>query len=89
MQVLLHHSAEKHLKRLNPVDKNRFDVAFADLEKEPPQGDIRPYVGVPGVQRLHVGSYRALFKIEGNHILVTHIEPRGQAYTKKTRNKRG
>jgi mRNA-degrading endonuclease RelE of RelBE toxin-antitoxin system len=69
--------------------KDRFDIAFDDLAKEPPEGDIRPYVGVSGVQRLHVGNYRALFRIEGNIILVTHIEPRGQAYTKKTRSKRG
>ena len=89
MRVLLHRSADKYLKRLNPDDKNRFNAAFTDLEKEPPQGDIRPYVGVPGVQRLHVGSYRALFRVENNNILITHIEPRGQAYTKKTRNKRG
>jgi clan AA aspartic protease len=31
----------------------------------------------------------ALFKIEDETILVTHIEPRGQAYTKKTRKRRG
>jgi mRNA-degrading endonuclease RelE of RelBE toxin-antitoxin system len=89
MKVLLHHAADKYLNRLNPEDKARFNAAFQALEKEPPQGDIRPYIGVPGVQRLHVGNYRALFKIEGNTILVTHIEPRGQAYTKKTRKKRG
>jgi mRNA interferase RelE/StbE len=89
MTVLLHHAADKYLNRLNPEDKARFNTAFQNLAKEPPQGDIRPYIGVPGVQRLHVGSYRALFKIEENIILVTHIEPRGQAYTKKTRKKRG
>jgi mRNA-degrading endonuclease RelE of RelBE toxin-antitoxin system len=35
------------------------------------------------------GGYRVLYKIENDAILATHIEPRGQAYTKKTRNKRG
>jgi mRNA-degrading endonuclease RelE of RelBE toxin-antitoxin system len=89
MTILLHHAADKYLNRLNPEDKARFNAAFQGLEKEPPKGDIRPYIGVPGVQRLHVGNYRALFKIEGNIILITHIEPRGQAYTKKTRKKRG
>jgi mRNA interferase RelE/StbE len=89
MTVLLHHTADKYLNRLNPEDRARFNVAFHDLEQEPPQGDIRPYIGVSGVQRLHVGNYRALFKIEDNTILITHIEPRGQAYTKKTRNRRG
>ena len=89
MKVLLHRSAEKYLNRLQPADRDRFDAAFTDLEKEPPEGDIRPYEGSPGFLRLRVGNYRAIFKFEDSSILVTHIEPRGQAYTKKTRTKRG
>ena len=89
MIVLLHRSADKYLNRLNQADRDRFNAAFDDLEKEPPEGDIKPYEGSPGIWRLRVGSYRALYKIEGDTILVTHIEPRGQAYTKKTRTKRG
>ena len=89
MKVLLHRSADKYLNRLQPADRDRFDAAFTDLEKEPPEGDIRPYEGSPGVLRLRVGGYRAIFKVVDNAILVTHIEPRGQAYTKKTRTRRG
>jgi len=89
MRVLLHRDAEKYLNRLDATDRNRFDEAFADLEKEPPEGDIKPIVGQPGRFRLKVSGFRALFKIEVDKILVTHIEPRGQAYTKKTRKKRG
>jgi len=89
MKVFLHRSADKYLNRLQPSDRNRFDAAFTDLEKEPPEGDIIPYEGNPGVLRLKVGNYRAIFKFVDNHILVTHIEPRGQAYTKRTRTKRG
>ena len=89
MRVLLHRSAEKYLNSLQPVDRDRFNAAFTDLEKEPPEGDIRPYIGNPGVLQLEVGNYRAIFKIVDNKILVTYIEPRGQAYTKKPRTKRG
>ena len=89
MRVLLHRSVDKYLNRLQPADRERFDAAFTELEKEPPKGDIRPYEGSPGVLRLRVGNYRALFKFVDNSILVTHIEPRGQAYTKKTRIRRG
>jgi len=89
MKVFLHRSADKYLGRLQSVDRDRFDTAFSDLEKEPPEGDIRPYEGNPGVLRLKVGNYRAIFKFVDNVILVTHIEPRGQAYTKRTRTKRG
>ena len=89
MKVLLHRAADKYLNRLQPADRDRFDAAFAALEREPPEGDIRPYEGTPGFLRLRVGNYRAIFKIADNSIVITHIEPRGQAYTKKTRTKRG
>jgi mRNA-degrading endonuclease RelE of RelBE toxin-antitoxin system len=35
MKVLLHRSADKYLNRLQPADRDRFDAAFTDLEKEP------------------------------------------------------
>lgn len=89
MKVLLHKSAEKYLNRLQVSDRDRFDDAITELEKEPPEGDIRSYEGSKNVLRLRVGSYRALFKYEENCILITHIEPRGQAYKKKTKSKRG
>ena len=89
MTVLLHRIANKYLERLNSDDKARFYTAFEALEKEPPEGDIKPYTGNPGISRLRVGNFRALFKIEDNKILITHIESRGQTYTKKTRSKRG
>jgi mRNA-degrading endonuclease RelE of RelBE toxin-antitoxin system len=33
MQVLLHRTAKKYLDRLQPADRDRFDAAFTDLEK--------------------------------------------------------
>jgi mRNA interferase RelE/StbE len=89
MEVVLHHAADKYIDRLPQPAKGQIEDALVDLEKEPPKGDIRPYEGNPGLLRLKVGKYRVLFKIEHETILVTHIEPRGQAYTKKTRNRRG
>ena len=89
MHALLHHTAKKYFDRLNQSDRKRIKEALQDLEKEPPEGDIRPYEGNPGVWRLKVGGYRVLYKIEDDIILATHIEPRGQAYKKKTKNKRG
>ena len=90
MKVILHHTAEKYLMKLNAADRNHIENAIDDLEKEPPEGDIRPYEGNPGVLRLRVGSYRVIFRFkDADSILVSHIEPRGQAYTKKTKTKRG
>ena len=89
MQVLLHPIPAKYLNRLNADNRERITTAFKGLEKEPPEGDIRPVVGQAGYFRVKVGSYRALYRIKDNAIFVTHIEPRGQAYTKKTRKGRG
>ncbi|GHV81567.1 plasmid stabilization system protein [Spirochaetia bacterium] len=85
MQVILHPIPGKYLERLNEPDKGHVKAALAGLEKEPPEGDIRPVVGQAGSFRLKVGSYRALFRYRDNDIFVTHIEPRGQAYNKKTK----
>ena len=89
MEALLHHTAEKYLNRLNAIDRDRINAALDDLEKEPPEGDIRPVSGQSGLFRTRVGDYRLLWRIKDNHILVTHIDPRGQVYKKKNKgNKR-
>ncbi|MDR2802891.1 MAG: type II toxin-antitoxin system RelE/ParE family toxin, partial [Treponema sp.] len=58
------------------------------IEKEPPKGDIRPLTGQKGCYRLKVGDFRVLFRYKDDIILVTHIEPRGQVYSKKNRGKK-
>ena len=52
MKALLHKSAEKYLDRLNATDQARINAAIDGLEKEPPEGDIRPLIGEPGRFRL-------------------------------------
>ena len=91
MKVKVHRLAEKYYNRLNASDRQTIKSALDGLEKEPPEGDIEPYEGNPGIFRLKIKGckYRVLFKYVENIILATHIEPRGQAYTKKTRLKRG
>jgi len=89
VEALLHHTADKYLNRLNASDRDRINAALDDLEKEPPEGDIRSVSGQPGLFRTRVGDYRLLWRIKDNHILVTHIDPRGQVYKKKNKgNKR-
>jgi mRNA-degrading endonuclease RelE of RelBE toxin-antitoxin system len=88
MIVLLHRSADKYLERLNPVDRDRINVALGKLEREPPEGDIMPVTGEPGHFRTRVGSYRLLWRIKDDTILVTHIDPRGQVYKKKNKGEK-
>ena len=88
MQVLLRPVARKYFERLNEPDKSRIKAVIKDLEKEPPEGNIRPITGQAGYFRAKVGNYRILFRYENKTIFVTNIDPRGQAYKKGTRGKR-
>ena len=89
MNVLLHRIPQKYLDRLNEPDKSHIETALGGLEQEPPEGNIVPLAGQPGTFRLTIGSYRAIFRYRDDHIFVTHLDPRGQAYTKKNKgNKR-
>ena len=85
MKVFIHRIPGKYLERLNEPDKSHIKNALQGLEQEPPAGDITPVIGQPGIFRLRIGSYRAIFRYGTNHILVTHIDPRGQVYSKKNK----
>ncbi|MCL2442828.1 MAG: type II toxin-antitoxin system RelE/ParE family toxin [Treponema sp.] len=87
MKAYLHKKAEKYKNRLNAEDQDRIDEAIEKLEKEPPEGDIEPLQGQEGF-RSRVGGYRLLWRIQGKYILITHIDPRGQAYKKKNKGKK-
>jgi mRNA interferase RelE/StbE len=88
MQALLHPIPAKYLDHLNEPAKGRLKDAIEGLEKEPPEGDIRPLAGQKQIFRLKIGGYRILFRYRENDILVTHIELRGQVYNKKNRGKK-
>ncbi|MDR1445175.1 MAG: type II toxin-antitoxin system RelE/ParE family toxin [Treponema sp.] len=89
MQVMLHPIPGKYLDRLDGPTKERIKTALQSLGKEPPEGDIVSLSGQPGCFRVRIGGYRVLYLVRDNAIFVTHIEPRGQAYTKKTISKKG
>ena len=85
MQIFIEKTAKKYLAKLSVPDRERISAAIQGLAQIPPKGDVKPYVGVEGRWRLKVGQYRILYKIAGETIAITHIRPRGQAYTKETR----
>jgi len=84
--VRIHKKARKYLGRLPAHDRERIEAAIRGL---PDTGDIQPYVGAPGVFRLKVNTYRVLYTLEDDMLHVVYVEPRGQAYTRKTQGKRG
>ena len=85
MQAMLHKSVKKYLDKQTADKQTQIRAVINDLEKEPPEGDIIPLVGEPGRFRVTVGNHRLLFRIRGDHILITHLDPRGQVYKKKNK----
>ena len=79
MNVVISQRAAKFIKNLNEPQKSRIKKALMQLQKEPPEGDIRSMVGRDGF-RLRIGDYRALFDIINNEIVVYEIGLRGQIY---------
>lgn len=79
MKVELDPKAAKYLNRLNNPDKGRIIKALDKLAEEPPKGDIKSLTGKDGY-RLRVGSFRVLFDVTEESIVVYDIGPRGQIY---------
>ena len=79
MKVVVEKKAAKYLESLDANMRHRIDKALKDLEKEPPAGDIVKLQGRDGY-RLTVGSYRIIFDIIKQKVIVYKIAPRGQAY---------
>ncbi|GAB6393412.1 MAG: type II toxin-antitoxin system RelE/ParE family toxin [Treponematales bacterium] len=86
MKVILVGKALKQLARLNEPLKSRIKKALRDLEKEPPDGDIKPLKGRDGY-RARKGGFRLLFDKTDRAIQVFKIESRGQVYKGRGKHK--
>jgi mRNA interferase RelE/StbE len=79
MHVLLSKKARSQYSKLNEPIKGRVKNSLQQLSYEPPQGNIKKLAGRDGY-RLRIGDYRVLYKLRDGKIVVTNIEPRGDAY---------
>jgi mRNA interferase RelE/StbE len=72
--------ALKYFKSLDKTTQKRIKDKIAELEQDPQ--NIRTSKPLKGAQKrsARVGSYRILFLIEGNILLISDIGPRGQIY---------
>jgi mRNA interferase RelE/StbE len=78
-------SAIKFLSKLDKKTVSRIREAISGLAVEPPIGDIKVMQGYDdGRKRLRVGSYRVIYRKEGQEILeiifVIDIGNRGDIY---------
>jgi mRNA interferase RelE/StbE len=81
-QYVLSPGAERDLRRLDAVTRQRLIRALDLLVAEPPRGDVRKLQGREDEWRLRVGDWRIRFTRDETtgDVLVLSLEPRGRAY---------
>jgi mRNA interferase RelE/StbE len=85
-QLKLHKHVQKFLSALPPVWRERFIEKFDLLKENPfhhPQLDIKPMQGTnPQLYRLRIGSYRVIYQIQNEQLIVYLMEAgnRGDVY---------
>lgn len=80
MKVVIRHTVQKYIDKLDRATIARIDKAIEGLQKNPPAGDIKKLVGEVKKYRLRVGNYRILFAIVDDVIVLDKIAPRGEVY---------
>jgi mRNA-degrading endonuclease RelE of RelBE toxin-antitoxin system len=83
MNVKLENRARKQFNRFDEATKSQLSAAMLDLEKDPPEGNIKRLHKSRADYRLRSGDYRIFFDILEDRISVTEISTRGQAYKKR------
>lgn len=66
-------SASKDLNKFQKQDKVRILKSIQKLANNPRKGDVRPMVGIDS-WRLRVGTYRVIYDITDNILLVTIVK---------------
>lgn len=85
MDVLLHESAEKFLKRLEKKMQSVIKYRIKRLSENPysKQLDIKKLKGLknrPDLFRLRIGEYRVIYFVQEDKIWITEIMKRGKGY---------
>ena len=78
-QIFIKKRAKKFIDKLPATDKRRVVEA---IERLPEGEDIKKLRGYEGVLRLRVGSYRVIYEVDNDRLIVTVIDAgnRGQIY---------
>ena len=81
-KLIYHKDALKFLAKQEKAVQERIAQGLRSLLIIPPEGDIKPMKGYPGIYRLRIGSFRILFEI--NHtekfVYIRAIDSRGGIY---------
>ncbi len=78
-KIIIKKAAEKFIEKQPPKQQRRIIEAIMKL---PHEGDIQTYKAHEGYFRLRVGSYRIIYTVDHNILIVTvtDADNRGQVY---------
>ncbi len=83
-RVLLGPNAERTFRKLSARDRERIREALLALEADPTRprtdADIKALRGTTKLWRIRIGSWRAVYGIHENDVIVTDIFPRSRGY---------
>ncbi len=81
-KLIYHKDAVKFLAKQEKAVQERIVLGLRGLLEVPPIGDIKPMKGYTGLYRLRVGTYRILFEVDHNELIVyiRAIDSRGGIY---------
>jgi mRNA-degrading endonuclease RelE of RelBE toxin-antitoxin system len=83
-RVLLGAKAERAFRKLSAKDRERIREALLQLETDPKGArsgaDIKALRGTSRLWRIRIGSWRAIYGVEGKDVIVTDTFPRSRGY---------
>lgn len=77
-QIVIEKRAQKFIRKQPRPQQERLLRAISKL----PEGDVKQLQGNEGLFRLRVGTYRVIYTIDNNRLVITVIDAgnRGQVY---------
>ncbi|MFA5860966.1 MAG: type II toxin-antitoxin system RelE/ParE family toxin [Candidatus Thermoplasmatota archaeon] len=83
-RVVLGAKAERAFRKLSTRDRERIKAALLQLEDDPararPGADIKQLRGTKLLYRIRIGTWRAVYGVHGNDVIITDIFPRARGY---------
>jgi mRNA interferase RelE/StbE len=81
-EVLIEHTAERDLKKLNADDFNRIITNITSLAENPRPHGCRKITGSESYWRIRIGNYRVIYEIDDSDrtVRVFRVRHRRDAY---------
>ena len=85
--VIIAHSAQKVIKRLDKPTRDRILKRIKELQKSPWAGDVKALKGLPGEWRTRIGDWRIIYSVDRDQLVIAilKISVRGDVYKNRSK----